>query len=167
MFTKIITNQKTIKFIERIFLKYSSSIFLFHGLEGIGKKTLASIFAINLLRFNLENSDHLTQYDFTNLNFSNSKAYNLFSLEKNQYIEVRVEVDRENPTIPTVEGLWKAAEWHERESYDLFGINYEGHSDLRRILLPNDWEGYPLRKDFVTPEFYNGMPVPKDKSEWD
>ena len=94
-------------------------------------------------------------------------AYNLFSLEKNQYIEVRVEVDRENPTIPTVEGLWKAAEWHERESYDLFGINYEGHSDLRRNLLPNDWEGYPLRKDFVTPEFYNGMPVPKDKSEWD
>ena len=94
-------------------------------------------------------------------------AYNLFSLEKNQYIEVRVEVDRENPVVPTVEGLWKAADWHERESYDLFGINYEGHSDLRRILLPNDWEGHPMRKDFVTPEFYNGMPVPKDKSEWD
>ena len=94
-------------------------------------------------------------------------AYNLFSLEKNQYIEVRVEVDRENPVVPTVESLWKTADWHERESYDLFGINYEGHSDLRRILLPDDWEGYPMRKDFVTPEFYNGMPVPKDKSEWD
>jgi len=94
-------------------------------------------------------------------------AYNLFSLEKVHYIEVRVEVDRENPVIPSVEGIWKAANWHEREAFDLFGINYEGHTDLRRILLPNDWEGYPLRKDFVTPEFYNGVPVPKDKSEWD
>ena len=94
-------------------------------------------------------------------------AYNLFSLEEKHYIEVRVEVDRDNPIIPTVESIWKAANWHEREAYDLFGIKYEGHSDLRRILLPNDWEGYPLRKDFVTPEFYNGMPVPKDKTDWE
>ena len=94
-------------------------------------------------------------------------AYNLFSFEKEHYIEVRVEVERDKPSIPSVESIWKAANWHEREAYDLFGIIYEGHSDLRRILLPNDWEGYPLRKDFVTPEFYNGMPVPKDKTEWD
>ena len=105
----------------------------------------------------------VTGYDDTVI----GSAYNLFSLEKGHYIEVRVEVDRENPVIPTVEGIWKAANWHEREAFDLFGINYEGHSDLRRILLPNDWEGYPLRKDFVTPEFYNGLPVPKDKTEWD
>ena len=91
----------------------------------------------------------------------------LFSLEEKHYIEVRVEVDRDNPIIPTVESIWKAANWHEREAYDLFGIKYEGHSDLRRILLPNDWEGYPPRKDFVTPEFYNGMPVPKDKTDWE
>ena len=90
-------------------------------------------------------------------------AYNLFSLEKRHYIEIRVEVERDNPSIPSVVGIWKAADWHERESYDLFGIQYENHPDLRRILLPSDWIGYPLRKDFVTPEFYNGLPVPKDK----
>ena len=94
-------------------------------------------------------------------------AYNLFSLEKRHYIEIRVEVERDNPSIPSVVGIWKAADWHERESYDLFGIQYENHPDLRRILLPSDWIGYPLRKDFVTPEFYNGLPVPKDKTEWE
>ena len=94
-------------------------------------------------------------------------AYNLFSLDKRHYLEIRVEVDREHPIIPSVEGIWKTADWHERESYDLYGINYEGHPDLRRILLPDDWDGYPMRKDFVTPEFYNGLPVPKNKTEWE
>ena len=105
MFTKIITNQKTIKFIERIFLKYSSSIFLFHGLEGIGKKTLASIFAINLLRFNLENSDHLTQYDFTNLNFSNSKAYNLFKNRSHPDLFFLETDNQSSITIDKIRGL--------------------------------------------------------------
>ena len=61
--------------------------------------------------------------------------------------------------LPTVEGTWAVANWHEREAYDLFGMVFDGHSDMRRILLPDDWIGHPLRKDWVDPDFYNGMHV--------
>ncbi|MBD23576.1 MAG: NADH-quinone oxidoreductase subunit C [Candidatus Marinimicrobia bacterium] len=93
-------------------------------------------------------------------------AYNLYSTSLKQYIEIRVEVE-EGVEIPTVSNLWKAADWHEREAYDLMGIKFTDHPYMKRILLPEDWEGYPLRKDYKTPEYYNGMPVPKDKSYWE
>lgn len=63
------------------------------------------------------------------------------------------------PSFPSVSGVWRTAEWHEREAYDLFGIYFEGHPDLRRILLPDDWEGYPLRKDYVPAEEYKGIKI--------
>lgn len=73
---------------------------------------------------------------------------------------LRVDVPIDNPHVPSVSRVWRTAEWHEREAYDMFGIIFDGNPDLRRILLPDDWEGYPLRKDYVTPEFYNGMRIP-------
>jgi len=93
-------------------------------------------------------------------------AYNLFSTSKNHYLEVRVEVE-DGISIPSVVSLWQTANWHEREAYDMMGIQFEGHPNLKRILLSDDWEGYPLRKNFKEPNYYHGMPVPKDKSYWE
>ena len=93
-------------------------------------------------------------------------AYNLFSTTNNHYLEVRVEVE-DGISIPSVVGLWQTANWHEREAYDMMGIQFEGHPNLKRILLSDDWDGHPLRKNFKEPDYYHGMPVPKDKSYWE
>jgi NADH-quinone oxidoreductase subunit C len=87
-------------------------------------------------------------------------VYNLHSMHHKHKITIRVDVPRENPVVPTVEKIWRTADWHEREAYDLLGIVFEGHHDLRRILCPDDWEGYPLRKDYIVQEFYHGIRVP-------
>ena len=86
-------------------------------------------------------------------------VYVLNSLEYNHRYTLKCRLPRENPTIRTVESVWKVANWHEREAYDMFGIVFEGHSDLRRILCPDDWEGFPLRKDYKFPKTYRDMPV--------
>lgn len=71
----------------------------------------------------------------------------------------RVTCDRDNPSLPSVSHVWPAADWHEREAYDLMGIPFTNHPDLRRILCPDDWEGYPLRKDYAFPLEYHGIPA--------
>ncbi len=63
-------------------------------------------------------------------------------------VKVKIE-DRENPEIETLENIWKTAHLHEREIFDLFGINFKGHTVMKRLLLPDDWEGYPMRKDWM------------------
>ena len=87
-------------------------------------------------------------------------VYNVFSFEKKHKITIKVDVPTEKPEVPSVESVWRTAGWHEREAYDMYGINFPGHPDLRRILLPDDYPGHPLRKDFKVPEFYQGMKVP-------
>jgi NADH-quinone oxidoreductase subunit C len=85
-------------------------------------------------------------------------VYHLYSYTHKHAIVLKVNLPRDdNPHVATVENIWKAANWFEREVFDLFGVVFEGHSDLRRILLPEDWVGHPLRKDYVEQEEYDGI----------
>jgi NADH-quinone oxidoreductase subunit C len=76
-------------------------------------------------------------------------VYHLYSYSSNTYLEIHVEVPRAKPVIDTVCDVWPSADWHEREAWDMMGIRFEGHPDLRRILLKDDFIGHPLRKDYV------------------
>lgn len=84
-------------------------------------------------------------------------VYHLFSHRHRHRLALKVRLPREQPSVESVAGIWGTANWHEREAYDLFGVRFAGHPDLRRILLPDDWEGHPLRKDYVFPTAYHGV----------
>jgi NADH-quinone oxidoreductase subunit C len=86
-------------------------------------------------------------------------VYHLYSYTHLHTFALKVFVPRENAAVPTVEAVWGVANWHERECFDMFGIVFLGHSDPRRILLPDDWEGHPLRKDWQDPDYYHGLHV--------
>ena len=77
-------------------------------------------------------------------------VYHLYSLSKNHRLRIKVGLDEEDPKVSSVTDLWKSAVWEEREAFDLYGIKFEGHPDLRRILLYPEFEGHPLRKDYDT-----------------
>jgi NADH-quinone oxidoreductase subunit C len=74
-------------------------------------------------------------------------VYKLYSLEHNEFVGLRVPLSGSAAELPTLESIFPNANWHEREIYDMFGVNFRGHTDLRRILMPHDWVGHPLRKD--------------------
>ena len=95
-------------------------------------------------------------YDKDNL----AVVYHLYSYALNHKLVLKAIVPREKPVAATVSDVWAAANWHEREAYDMVGVIFEGHPGLKRILCPDDWEGFPLRKDYKVQEFYNGMKVP-------
>jgi len=94
-------------------------------------------------------------------------VYHLYSFKHNHKMILKTRVPVSNPKIPSVAMLWRTADWHEREAYDLLGVEFTDHPDLRRILLPEDWEGFPLRKDYVTPQTYNNMTVPYPEEKGD
>ena len=87
-------------------------------------------------------------------------VYGFFSTHGRDGILLELDLPRDNPEVDSVSSIWKGADWHEREVFDLFGVRFKGHPDLRRILMPDEWEGHPLRKDFEhenmirKPDFY-------------
>jgi len=94
-------------------------------------------------------------------------VYHVYSYALKHKVVLHVDVTRpENPMEPSpdqiesVTGVWPTANWHEREAHDMVGVQFVNHPDMRRILCPDDWEGWPLRKDYQVQEFYRGMPVP-------
>ena len=86
-------------------------------------------------------------------------VYHLYALVYGYGVALYVSLPRETPEVPSVSDIWRAADWHEREAYDLLGIGFTSHPDLRRILLPDDWQGHPLRKDYQTPDTYQGIKI--------
>lgn len=86
-----------------------------------------------------------------------SVFYHLSSISLSHNCVLRVDLARDKPELDSVISVWPGADWLEKETFDMFGIKFKGHPNLRRILLPLDWEGYPLRKDYVEPEEYHGI----------
>jgi len=84
-------------------------------------------------------------------------VYHLYSYPLKQEIVIKCKISRDDPKIDTVSDIYGAADWHERETFDLFGIIFNNHKDLKRILLPPDWVGHPLRKDYKEPKEYRGI----------
>ncbi|MEP5612517.1 MAG: NADH-quinone oxidoreductase subunit C [Cyclobacteriaceae bacterium] len=91
--------------------------------------------------------------------------YNLYSIPYDLHLMMKVVLTRESPAIDSVSHIWKTADWHEREAFDLLGVSFKNHPDLRRILLPADWQGYPLRKDYVEQEKYHDVVVKWETEE--
>ena len=89
-------------------------------------------------------------------------VYHLLSYPLHHQFVLKVNAKRDDPVVATVSSVWSAADWQEREVFDLLGVTFEGHPDLRRILMPEDWPGHPLRKDFVEPQEYHGIPTSRE-----
>jgi NADH-quinone oxidoreductase subunit C len=87
--------------------------------------------------------------------------YNLYSLSHATYLRLKVLVDEEDLHVPTVTGVWPGANWHERETFDMFGLKFTGHPDLRRLYLPDEFDYHPLRKDFPTMGIPDSLPLPR------
>ncbi len=99
-----------------------------------------------------ETSDRVATGDF-------GVAYHLFSHGQRHKFTLRVRLPRSQAAVPTVSGIWPTAAWHEREAWDMVGITFTGHPDLRRMLLDDAWEGHPLRKDYQMPGHWAGVPL--------
>jgi NADH-quinone oxidoreductase subunit C len=88
-------------------------------------------------------------------------VYIIYSIKNKTYLRLKVLVDESDCVVPTVTGVWAGANWHERETYDMFGVKFSGHPDLRRMYMPEEYEYHPLRKDFPLMGIPDAIPLPR------
>lgn len=91
-------------------------------------------------------------------------VYHLWSYARQHSFILKCALDREKPAVPSVTSVWKSADWLEREQFDLMGVQFEGHPDLRRIMMPDDWVGHPLRKDYKEEAQWHNISTTRDNS---
>jgi NADH-quinone oxidoreductase subunit C len=131
--------------------KFSATIEEFRGEVHVFVKPEQIVEALTLLRdeHDFELLSALTATDYwPQMSPRFHVIYQMSSLAKNVTVQIRVPVNGEQPKVPTSTGVYDVANWREREVTDMFGIEFAGHPDPRRILMPVDWEGHPLRKDY-------------------
>lgn len=124
-------------------------------IEALGETTLIADPAhiVDLCRYLRENEKFVRLSTITAVDYYPAEprfevVYHLHSIDKNQYLRIKCRVGGENPEIDSTTGVWRSSNWYERETFDMFGIRFRNHPNLIRILMPLDWEGYPLRKDY-------------------
>jgi NADH-quinone oxidoreductase subunit C len=105
--------------------------------------------------------EDVTAVDWAKRKYRFTVVYHIFSLKHNLRLRLKADVDESDCTIDTVSTIWKTANWHERETYDMFGIKFNNHPDLRRMYMPEDFEYHPLRKDFPLMGIPGSLPLPK------
>jgi NADH-quinone oxidoreductase subunit C len=124
-----------------------------HAERGEPTLFITSSFIVDVCRFlkgeqRFVRLSSITAVDWTPSEPRFEVVYNLHSLDRNERVRLKCWVLESECEIDSVTGVWRAANWYEREVFDMFGIRFRNHPDLRRILMPVDWEGYPLRKDY-------------------
>ena len=138
--------------------KFGGSVLSTHDFRGDETAAVKKEALVDLMRFLKEDREldfnilmDLSAVDY--LKFGETRprfevVYHLYSLDKNHRLRIKVPVEEKGPVVPTVTGLWPAADWYEREVWDMFGIRFEGHPNLKRILMYEEFTGHPLRKDY-------------------
>lgn len=147
-----------------------SSIPLGNDADGVEMLELEVKDLVNACKLLKENSE--TKFDFlvlvgaVEIKKGFQSVYTLHSTKSKKSLRIKITVPKENPIVPTVSHIWSTADWYEREAYDMMGIIYTGHPNLKRILNPENWEGYPLRKDYIPPTDALNGPHPLTETEF-
>ena len=136
------------------------------GVEMIELETKDLVNSCQLLKDSKESGfDFLILITSIDLKKGFQSVYSLHSTKTKKSFRIKVTVPKSNPMIPTVSHIWSTSDWYEREAYDMMGIIFTGHPNLKRILNPDNWEGYPLRKDYIPPQDALNGPHPITETE--
>lgn len=136
------------------------------GVEMLELDTNDLVNACHLLKDSKEtNVDFLVLISSTDMKKGYQSIYTLHSLKTKKSFRIKITLPKDNPIVPTVSHIYSTADWFEREAYDMMGIIYTGHPNLKRILNPDNWEGYPLRKDYIPPADALNGPHPLTEPE--